>query len=153
MYEERAMGNRETHQSRLINAFRVTIYVIVIAAQILDAIDNTAAGQSTDPLLVLVPMVLAFTDLTVLYWSNNNPRRFWNALPFVSLIAILVSINTIWSTIASSLWHSPHTELLLFGLAVIVASVYELFLWIDKNRLIIGGMEGSSSNEIRTYDS
>ena len=153
MCSEIAISNKNTHHVKVINILRVVIYVYAIMSQVFWEWVNNPSGVSIDPLIVLVPMVLAIADLLLVFWSNSNPRKFWNILPFVSVLAILVSINTIWTTVSIGRWYSPHADLFGLSLVVVFASFYEIILWIERNQLIIKGLEDSRSDEIRTYDS
>ncbi|MHA1907220.1 MAG: hypothetical protein ACW98Y_07990 [Candidatus Thorarchaeota archaeon] len=152
MCSEITIGNKHTHHVKVVNILRAVIYIFAMVSQIFWAWVNNPSNPYLDPLIILVPMVLAVTDLVLLYLSDNDPRRFWNVLPVVSVIAILVAINTIWITIVSGRWYTPHNELFSLGLLVIFASVYEIILWVERNQLIMTGLEESRSDELRTYD-
>ncbi len=152
MYHEQAMSNENSQNVKLVNVVRVLIYIYAIVMQVFWDWVGNPSGFTIDPMIVLVPLFLAIMDCTLIYWSENHPRRFWNILPFSSILAILVAINTIWITFSEAKWYAPYFDLVVFGVVVILASLYEMILWIQRNQMLLKELDDSNSKEIRTYE-
>ncbi len=139
------LSNGFSQYVKLISITRIVIYLYVVWVQLLQFL--------IAPFVVLVPLFLAIVDSALIYWSNNDSRLFWNSLPFASLLATLVSANSIINTINVESWTAPDVILFGLGCIVIALSMVELAYWIDRNNSIMKDLQHSTTSEIRTYDS
>lgn len=158
--EKEYPGPSEIHQSshivRLINLTRVVMYFSVAFVQFvhLECLQPEAIAPC-DTMLVYVPLFLGLLDSLMVIWSTRITKRFWQVAFLVSILAILVSANSLMPLFPMS---DPITSLqsamLLLGGAVFVVSTVELifFRGVHLQKTFSFETETSSPNsEIRTY--
>lgn len=148
MYEDANETQRNIAIALIVNTTRVAIYFIVTLAYIQDFFDK---GVPYNAYNFLVPALLASLDVVVIILCFASRRRFWNVVPFVSIIAIVISTNTILGTIqlGGGVTFLEETMLLL-GLLVLLLSTFELLGWIKEEAELM--REASVKQEPRGPD-
>jgi len=144
---------------RLLNLFRVVMYSSVVVVQslrlgfvwfsplgfVLWMFYMFVLGQ--DLMLVLAPLLLALLDVLLMVWSTRPSRGFTVAAQFVSLIAILISLNALIPLVTGSTISSTYQiTMLVLGTSVLLISVLDIILQrigflpdLQKVRVIPGG--------------
>ena len=153
MYEEAITENGNTQRLKLVSFIRVVVYLFVITSQVYYLWEVDPSLATIDPMIIMVPLVLAILDGAVLFWSERDTQKFLNVTPFASILAILVGVNSVWITITLNRWHMPHFDLFVFSLGVILVSVWGMMQWIEKNEKAMKRQEEKHTVELRTYDS
>jgi len=141
---------------RLINLSRVVMYFSVAFVQFvyLECLQPEAIAPC-DTMLVYVPLFLGLLDSFMVIWSTRITKRFWQVAFVVSILAILVSANSLMPLFPMS---DPLTSLqsamLVLGGAVFVVSTVELifFRGVHLQKTFSFETETTSpDSEIRTY--
>jgi hypothetical protein len=140
--------------SRLINLSRVVMYFSVAFVQYIN-LDCLQQGSTTpcDAMLVYVPLFLGLLDSVMVIWSDVMTKRFWQVAFLVSVLAVLVSLNTLIPIFQMT---DPHTSLqsamLVFGSGIILVSVLEMIFFIGVYLRKQYSMDASQpESSIRTY--
>ena len=126
---------------RLLNLFRVVMYSSVVVVQslrlgfvwfsplgfVLWMFYMFVLGQ--DLMLVLAPLLLALLDVLLMVWSTRPSRGFTVAAQFVSLIAILISLNALIPLVTGSTTPSTYQiTILVLGTSVLLISILDIIL-------------------------
>ncbi|MDF1540180.1 MAG: hypothetical protein P1Q69_14900 [Candidatus Thorarchaeota archaeon] len=113
------------------------------------------ASVPCDTMLVFVPLFLGILDSAMAFWSANVTKRFWQAAFLVSVLAILVSANSLFPLVWT---HDPYTSLqsamLILGGGVFILSMIDLITLkgIHLQRTFdFERKQPVPSSEIRTY--
>ena len=151
MYEFKNEMERNTAIVLIVNSTRTVVYIIVMLAYIQDFIDK---GLPYNAMNFLVPAYLAILDIAVISLRFANRRRFWNVVPIVSIIAILISGNTMLGVLQHGGVTFLQESLLYLGLLVFILSLFELIGWIKEEAELVRAAEMGhvpSTSEFRTY--
>jgi hypothetical protein len=125
----------------LLNLFRVAMYSSVVVVQclhlgfvwfsawaFLDWLFYLYSSGS-DLMLVLTPLLLALLDALLMMWSTRSSRGLMVAAQFVSLVAILISLNTLIPLVTSSTTLSTYEmTMLVLGTSVLMISLFDIIL-------------------------
>ncbi len=112
-------------------------------------------GSTTpcDTMLVYVPLFLGLLDSVMVIWSTRMTKRFWQVAFLVSVLAILVSVNSlvpIFQMIDS--FTSLQSAMLVLGGGVFLVTVMELVFFRDVHLRKQYSLEPVQPNaDIRTY--
>ena len=147
------------HIVKRINVSRAFIYFVVTGLQsywLLECL-SSRTPVFCNVNLVIVPAVLTLLDLALIVWTPEQAPRFLKAARIVSVIAILISINTLLPIIGRGRFDIlPSLIMMIFGYIIIMISVIEISILILKDRVKYRTLnrdeEIESDSEIRTYD-
>lgn len=132
---------KHTRVVRLLNIFRIIMYFSVVVVQCLRlgfVWFSPAAfflwvgflySSGQDVMIVLAPTLLALLDVLLIVWSRAPSRVFTVAAQLVSLLAILVSLNTLIPLVTSPSTLSDYqVTMLMLGISVFLISVLDITL-------------------------
>ncbi len=151
MYEFENEMERNVAIAVIVNITRTAVYFLVMLAYLQDFFEK---GTPYNALNFITPAFLGMLDVTVLILCLVNRKQFWNVIPLVSIIAVLISANTMLSAL-----QSPGVEFLeglmfSLGLLVLLLSLVELFGWIKEEAELMRSVKmerPAGTSEFRTY--
>ncbi len=109
--------------------------------------------SGSDLMLVLTPLLLALLDTLLMVWSTRPSRGSMVAAQFVSLIAILISLNTLIPLVTSSTALSTYQmTMLVLGISVFLISVLDIILQRIGSLPDQERVQTISSGDFRSYE-
>ena len=137
---------------KALNMVRIVLYISVAFLQYGLYLDylNGPVNEPYDVLLFIIPSILALIDITMAFWSIKESRNYRNVLPFISIFAIAISLNSMIPFFSGD----PSYNILMFYLAVLVVlvSLVELIEVAKRESKIAGRIKPGTKFETRTYD-
>lgn len=137
---------------KALNMVRIVLYISVAFLQYGLYFDylNGPYNEPYDVLLFIIPSLLALIDITMSFWSIKESRNYRNVLPFISIFAIAISLNSMIPFFSGD----PSYNILMFYLAVLVVlvSLVELIEVAKREGKIMGEIKPGTKFEARTYD-
>lgn len=157
-YGETSTGNGEGELNlnltmlKALNMIRIVLYFSVAFLQygLYFAYLNGPYNEPYDVMLFIAPSILAIIDIAMAFWSIKESRNYRNLVPFISILAIIMSVNSMLPFFSGD----PSYNLLMFYLAllVILVSLLELIEVVRRESKLMSEIKPVSKFETRTYD-
>ena len=153
-YSTPSETNHSSLVIRLVNLSRVVMYFSVAFVQFVN-LECLQPGSTTpcDTMLVYVPLFLALLDSFMVIWSTRMSKQFWQTAFLVSVLAILVSVNSLVPIFQMiDPLSSLQSAMLVLGGGVLLVSVMELIIFRNvqlRKQYVVEAIQ--PKKEIRTY--
>jgi len=116
--------------SLMVNIARIIIYIIVMLAYLQDFFEK---GFPYNTLNFLMPAYLIVIDFLLILLCFINRRQFWNLIPIVSFLAMLIAGNTAFRFLETGNGVTFLGDfLLILAVFMFVISTIELATWAAK---------------------
>ncbi|MFW9919638.1 MAG: hypothetical protein ACFFED_08565 [Candidatus Thorarchaeota archaeon] len=149
MYHEYEQKERNVSFAVSVNIARIVVYTLVTLAYLQDFFNE---GMPYNILNFLVPSVLAIMDFLLLILCVSNERRFWNILPTISIIAMIISFNTALTYFRTGQGVTFLGDVIYpLALFVFVISALEFINWAAEEAGIMKSMPSGSRKKTRDH--
>jgi len=139
---------------KFVNYSRRALYGIAVWVQLSILLVCTLSAGTCDPMTVLVPVFLIFTDMLMITWSRKPFSGFLIVSVVVSIMSLSIAMNTIYPRIIlSTFLNLDDFIMVMLGLGVLFVSFIDLLMLIYLTRPQEEQKKDTEwSDTMRTYD-